>query len=119
MQSISSSVINRWLPQEKKFSGKVLKLMADYIMWCFVQASTVEDAEKDIQTTVIGIYKVQTGDFAKPDVGVMIEGCKVLNNQQCEILGFIMLFGIIYSCARCRAQGQTLDVQRGGAIGNI
>ncbi|CAM4513279.1 unnamed protein product [Leuciscus chuanchicus] len=56
-----------------------------------------EDAENETPNTVImGIYKIRRGDCTE-DIGVVIEGIKVLSNLACVILAFIMLFGIIYS----------------------
>lgn len=55
----------------------------------FKEYLTTEDAVRDIQETVMGIYVVQRdGDGEPEDVGVMIEVIKVLNN---------MLFGLIYA----------------------
>nr|XP_046263321.1 uncharacterized protein LOC124068860 isoform X2 [Scatophagus argus]XP_046263322.1 uncharacterized protein LOC124068860 isoform X2 [Scatophagus argus]XP_046269583.1 uncharacterized protein LOC124072313 isoform X3 [Scatophagus argus]XP_046269585.1 uncharacterized protein LOC124072313 isoform X3 [Scatophagus argus] len=60
--------------------------------------SAVEDAEMDIATTVIGIYTIRRDGHEEPeDVGVVIEGIKVLNNVGSVIMGFIMLFGLIYA----------------------
>lgn len=61
---------------------------------CFVQAT--EDAENEIPNTVMGIYKIRRGDCTE-DIGVVIEGVKVLSNLDCVILAFIMLFGLIYA----------------------
>lgn len=65
---------------------------------CVVQPSAVEDAERDITTTVMGIYTIRRDGREEPeDVGVVIEGIKVLNNLGGVIMGFIMLFGLVYA----------------------
>ncbi|KAJ8398188.1 hypothetical protein AAFF_G00430320 [Aldrovandia affinis] len=57
--------------------------------------SAAEDAERDIK--VMGIYTIRRDGNEKPeDVGIVIEGIKVLNNGS-VIMGFIMLFGLIYA----------------------
>lgn len=58
-----------------------------------VQAPTTEDAERDIAITVMGIYMIRRDG----DVGVVIEGIKVLSNVGSVIMGFIMLYGLIYA----------------------
>lgn len=46
----------------------------------------------------MGIYIIRRdGDREPEDVGIVIEGLKVLNNVGSVILGFIMLFGLIYA----------------------
>ncbi|XP_020555576.1 uncharacterized protein LOC110013549 [Oryzias latipes] len=61
-------------------------------------ASATEDAERDISSTVMGIYIIRIDRNREPeDVGVVIEGLKVLKNVGSIILGFIMLFGLIYA----------------------
>ncbi|KAJ8355310.1 hypothetical protein AAFF_G00071680 [Aldrovandia affinis] len=58
--------------------------------------SAAEDAERDIK--VMGIYTIRRDGNEKPeDVGIVIEGIKVLNNFGSVIMGFIMLFGLIYA----------------------
>ncbi|KAK0137321.1 hypothetical protein N1851_026484 [Merluccius polli] len=45
--------------------------------------TAVEDAERDITTTVMGIYSIRRDGHEEPeDVGVVVEGIKVLNNLQ-------------------------------------
>ena len=47
---------------------------------------------------VMGIYAAGKNEYGEPeDVGVVIEGVNVLNNIGSVILGFIMLFGLIYA----------------------
>ncbi|KAK0142798.1 hypothetical protein N1851_019271 [Merluccius polli] len=54
--------------------------------------TAVEDAERDITTTVMGIYRIRRDGHEEPeDVGVVIEGIKVLNNLASVTTGFIML----------------------------
>ncbi|XP_051996479.1 uncharacterized protein LOC127653727 [Xyrauchen texanus] len=61
-------------------------------------APATEDAERDLATTVMGIYVIRSdGDQEPEDVGVVIEGIKVLSNLGSVIMGFIMLFGLIYA----------------------
>uniref|UniRef100_A0AAQ5ZT10 Uncharacterized protein n=1 Tax=Amphiprion ocellaris TaxID=80972 RepID=A0AAQ5ZT10_AMPOC len=61
-------------------------------------ASTTEEAEKDIAGTTMGIYTIRREGVEEPvDVGIMVEGIKVLSNIGSAILGFIMLFGLIYA----------------------
>ena len=63
---------------------------------CVVQDSTTEDAERDIG--VMGIYVIRKDCDEKPeDVGIVIEGVKVLNQVGSVIMAFIMLFGLIYA----------------------
>lgn len=51
--------------------------------------SAAEDAENDIATTVKGIYTFRRNEFDEPDdVGVVIEGVKVLSNVESVILAF-------------------------------
>lgn len=65
---------------------------------CVVQPTAVEDAERDITTTVMCIYTIRRDGHEEPeDVGVVIEGIKVLNNLGSVTTGFIMLFGLIYA----------------------
>ena len=65
---------------------------------CVVQPTDVEDAERDITSTVMGIYTIRRDGHEEPDdVGVVIEGIKVLNNLGSVTTGFIMLFGLIYA----------------------
>lgn len=65
---------------------------------CVVQPTAVEDAERDITTTVMGIYTVRRDGHEEPeDVGVVIEGIKVLNNLGSVTTGSIVLFGLIYA----------------------
>uniref|UniRef100_A0A8P4GG64 Uncharacterized protein n=1 Tax=Dicentrarchus labrax TaxID=13489 RepID=A0A8P4GG64_DICLA len=46
----------------------------------------------------MGIYTIRRDGHEEPeDVGVVIEGIKVLNNVGSVIMGFIMLFGLIYA----------------------
>lgn len=52
----------------------------------------------DIATTVMGIYTIRNNRHEEPeDVGVVIEGIKVLSNIGSVIMGFIMLFGLVYA----------------------
>uniref|UniRef100_A0A9J7X016 Uncharacterized protein n=1 Tax=Cyprinus carpio carpio TaxID=630221 RepID=A0A9J7X016_CYPCA len=62
----------------------------------FKEYVATEDAENEIPNTVMGIYKIRRGDCTE-DIGVVIEGVKVLSNLDCVILAFIMLFGLIYA----------------------
>ena len=65
---------------------------------CVVQPTAVEDAERDITTTVMGIYTIRRdGHEEREDMVVVIEGIKVLNNIGSVTTGFIMLFGLIYA----------------------
>ena len=65
---------------------------------CVVQPTDVKDAERDITSTVMGIYTIRRDGHEEPDdVGVVIEGIKVLNNLGSVTTGFIMLFGLIYA----------------------
>ncbi|XP_061907038.1 uncharacterized protein LOC133652371 isoform X1 [Entelurus aequoreus] len=61
-------------------------------------ASATEDAERDIALTVMGINIIRgDGDRQPEDVGVVIEGIKVLSNVDTVIMGIIMMFGRIYA----------------------
>lgn len=52
----------------------------------------------DIATTVMGIYIIQNNGHEEPeDVRVMIEGINVISNVGSIIMGFIMVFGLIYA----------------------
>lgn len=63
-----------------------------------VQSSAAEDAERDIATTVMGIYTKRRDGHEEPeDVVIVIEGIKVLGDVGSVITGFIMLFGLIYA----------------------
>uniref|UniRef100_A0A8C9XZN7 Uncharacterized protein n=1 Tax=Sander lucioperca TaxID=283035 RepID=A0A8C9XZN7_SANLU len=63
-----------------------------------INALATEDAERDLATTVMGIYVIRRdGDQEPEDVGVVIEGIKVLSNLGTVIMGFVMLFGLIYA----------------------
>lgn len=73
-----------------------------FVFCVVVQSSAAEDAERDIATTVMGIYTIRRDGHEEPeDVGVVIEGIKVLSNVGSVIMGFIMLFimlfGLIYA----------------------
>lgn len=64
-----------------------------------VQASTIEDAERDIAVTVMGIYTIlRDGDVEPEDVGIVIKGIKVLIDIGSVIMGFIMLFEVLHLC---------------------
>ncbi len=55
-------------------------------------------AENDIATTVMGICTFRRNEFGEADdVGIVIEGVKVLSNMESVILAFILLFGLIYA----------------------
>lgn len=59
-------------------------------------SSAAEDAERDIATTVMGIYTIRREGHEEPeDVGDV--GIKVLSDVGSVIMGFIMLFGLIYA----------------------
>ncbi|KAF1394696.1 hypothetical protein PFLUV_G00003830 [Perca fluviatilis] len=61
-------------------------------------ALATEDAERDLATTVVGIYVIRRdGDQEPEDICVVIEGIKVLSNLGSVIMGFVMLFGLIYA----------------------
>ncbi|XP_061908169.1 uncharacterized protein LOC133653153 isoform X2 [Entelurus aequoreus] len=61
-------------------------------------ASATEDAERDIALTVMGIDIIRgDGDRQLEDVGVVIEGIKVLSKVDTVIMGIIMMFGLIYA----------------------
>lgn len=80
----------------------ILKMLVIYLNedpnTFFKEYLTTEDAERDIQEKVMGIYIVQRdGDGEPEDVRVVIEGIKVLNNMGSPIMGFIILFGLIYA----------------------
>ncbi|ROI83747.1 hypothetical protein DPX16_14689 [Anabarilius grahami] len=67
-----------------------------FLFCVFVQAT--EDAENENANTVMGIYTIRRGDSTgTEDIGVVIEGIKVLSNLDCVILAFIMLIGLIYA----------------------
>uniref|UniRef100_A0AAR2M6T6 Uncharacterized protein n=1 Tax=Pygocentrus nattereri TaxID=42514 RepID=A0AAR2M6T6_PYGNA len=52
----------------------------------------------DITATVMGIYSIRSQGHQEPDdVGVVIEGVKVMNNISTVINAFIVLFGLIYA----------------------
>ncbi|KAF3855361.1 hypothetical protein F7725_023416 [Dissostichus mawsoni] len=61
-------------------------------------ASAADDAERDISNTVMGIYTIRrNGDGGPEDVGIVIEGIKVMENVGSVIVGLIMLLGLIYA----------------------
>lgn len=65
---------------------------------CFVKESASEDGERDITATVMGIYTVvRDGEDEPKDVGIVIEGTKVLQNMDSVMKAFIVLFGLIYA----------------------
>ncbi|KAG9267237.1 hypothetical protein AMEX_G7742 [Astyanax mexicanus] len=65
-------------------------------LFCFVQST--EEAEGDITATVMGIYSIRSQGHQEPDdVGVVIEGVKVVHNISTVINAFIVLFGLIYA----------------------
>lgn len=46
----------------------------------------------------MGIYTIRRDAHVEPqDVGVVIEGIKVLSNVGSVIMGFVILFGLIYA----------------------
>lgn len=48
--------------------------------------------------TVTGIYTIRREGVVEPeDVGIVIEGIEVLTDMGSVIMGFIMLFGLIYA----------------------
>uniref|UniRef100_A0A8C5GTS5 Uncharacterized protein n=1 Tax=Gouania willdenowi TaxID=441366 RepID=A0A8C5GTS5_GOUWI len=63
------------------------------------------EAEAEIGEKTMGIYTVQAeghgpdvqGDGRFADVGVVLEGVKVLHNLQCVSHAFVMLYGLIYA----------------------
>uniref|UniRef100_A0AAY5L5B9 Uncharacterized protein n=1 Tax=Esox lucius TaxID=8010 RepID=A0AAY5L5B9_ESOLU len=59
-------------------------------------ATATEDAERDITVTVMGNYLIRRDGEAE-DVGIVIEGVKFLSHVGNVIMGFIMLFGLIYA----------------------
>uniref|UniRef100_A0AAQ5ZWT5 Uncharacterized protein n=1 Tax=Amphiprion ocellaris TaxID=80972 RepID=A0AAQ5ZWT5_AMPOC len=60
--------------------------------------SAAEDAERDIADTTMGIYTIRREGVEEPvDLGIVIEGIKVPSNIGNVILGFILLFGLIYA----------------------
>lgn len=62
------------------------------------QASGTDDVERGISSTVMGIYIIRSYDNGEPqDVGIVIEGIKVLTNVGSVIMGFVVLFGLIYA----------------------
>lgn len=68
-------------------------------MFCvsFFQPSAGEEAERDIATTVMSIYTFRQNECGEADdVGVVIEGVKVLTNVESVMQAFILLFGLIY-----------------------
>lgn len=67
-------------------------------MLCFYQESATKDAERDIAATQMGIYTIaRDGEEEPQDVGIVIEGVKVLHNLSSVIEAFIMLLGLIYA----------------------
>uniref|UniRef100_A0AAY5K4F4 Uncharacterized protein n=1 Tax=Esox lucius TaxID=8010 RepID=A0AAY5K4F4_ESOLU len=60
------------------------------------KATATEDAERDITVTVMGNYLIRRDGEAE-DVGIVIEGVKFLSHVGNVIMGFIMLFGLIYA----------------------
>lgn len=55
-----------------------------------------ENAESDIG--VMGIYIIRRdGDEEPEDVGIVIEGTKVLSQVGSVIMGFILMFGLVYA----------------------
>ncbi|CAB1438524.1 unnamed protein product [Pleuronectes platessa] len=66
-----------------------------------LQASATEGAERDNALAIMGTYTVRRdGDVEPEDVGIMIEGIKVMENLGRVIMMFIMLFGIINALDR-------------------
>ncbi|KAL7825962.1 hypothetical protein SRHO_G00337000 [Serrasalmus rhombeus] len=64
----------------------------------FKEYESTEEAEGDITATVMGIYSIKSQGHQEPDdVGVVIEGIKVMNNISTVINAFIVLFGLIYA----------------------
>ncbi|KAF3842663.1 hypothetical protein F7725_001512 [Dissostichus mawsoni] len=62
------------------------------------QASASEDAKRDMENTVMGIYTLQRDVDGQPeDVGIVIEGNIVMDNLGSVIVGFVMLLGLIYA----------------------
>lgn len=53
-----------------------------------------KDVERDISSTVMGIYMIRSYDNGEPeDGGIVIEGNKVLNNVGHVIIGFTCCLG--------------------------
>ena len=76
----------------------VCPLICGVFSVCGIQALATEDAERDLATTVVGIYVIRRdGDQEPEDICVVIEGIKVLSNLGSVIMGFVMLFGLIYA----------------------
>ncbi|KAA8595963.1 hypothetical protein FQN60_011254 [Etheostoma spectabile] len=102
-------------PQQSKFMSQ-LDHFSDKLMQIFKskggvkrqrikEAQATENAERDLATTVMGIYVIRRdGDQEPEDVGVVIEGIKVLNN-----LGSAALYRIIGGL-----QVSLLGVRNGG-----
>ncbi|XP_071351291.1 uncharacterized protein [Trachinotus anak] len=99
---------SKFLSQMDHFSDKLIQIFQSkggvkgqkikHILAMTDLSSAAEDAERDIATTVMGIYTIGRDGHEEPeDVGVVIEGIKVLNNVGSVIMGFIMLFGLIYA----------------------
>ncbi|XP_033982265.1 uncharacterized protein LOC117479428 [Trematomus bernacchii] len=63
-----------------------------------VSGLRADDAERDISNTVMGIYTIRrNGDGGPEDVGIVIEGIKVMENVGSVIVGLIMLLGLMYA----------------------
>ncbi|CAM4578920.1 unnamed protein product [Leuciscus chuanchicus] len=93
---ITDSCDNINIRRECILKGLMIYLTEDPDSFCKEYVAT-EDAENETPNTVImGIYKIRRGDCTE-DIGVVIEGIKVLSNLACVILAFIMLFGLIYA----------------------
>ncbi|XP_041826561.1 uncharacterized protein LOC121650870 [Melanotaenia boesemani] len=64
----------------------------------YLISSTEDDISRSIAATVMGIYTIRRDGIQEPeDVGVVIEGVKVLTNLSSVIKAFILLFGLIYA----------------------
>ncbi|KAL6457318.1 hypothetical protein MHYP_G00342810 [Metynnis hypsauchen] len=64
----------------------------------FKEYESTEEAEGDITATVMGIYSIRSQGHQEPDdIGVEIEGVKVMDNISTIINAFIVLFGLIYA----------------------
>ncbi|CAL8316767.1 unnamed protein product [Arctogadus glacialis] len=91
-----------WLYIEKCFYVK--KMLCIFVF----QPSAAEDAENDIVDTVMGIHTVR--QFEEPDdIGVVIEGVKVLKKVTSATMAFIMLFGLIYALDLMNLDGHRLN----------
>ncbi|XP_051779502.1 uncharacterized protein LOC114646060 isoform X2 [Erpetoichthys calabaricus] len=102
-QSLWLNLISTLIKFIKVFSSKggITGRKIRNIMAVAAKNGNPNDAEREIEQTVMGIYVIrregEDDTEEAEDVGVVLEGVEVLNELKNIVSAFIMLFGLIYA----------------------